>query len=202
VSTLQCTSSRLRCVKSSSIKSNIFTVPHVEAPIFNWTYLRCDWWCIDKSMRVIHNIRFTLCQLWCQSNTILLLFLIFRLQYLIERIYDDVGEMSTIVCVLYSTFTAKCSLNPPDYAMLTLVPGKPNKITVLLMQASIFNWTYLWCDCWFITIQCALYSTSAAKVSRIPRDYAMLTLFLVKPNNVTVLLVQASIFNWTYLRCN
>jgi hypothetical protein len=41
--------------------------------------------------------------------------------------------------VLYSTFTAKCSLNPPDYAMLTLVPVKPNKITVLLMQASIFN---------------------------------------------------------------
>jgi hypothetical protein len=28
----------------------------VQASTFNWMYLRCDWWIIDKSMRVIHHI--------------------------------------------------------------------------------------------------------------------------------------------------
>jgi hypothetical protein len=58
--------------------------------------------------------------------------------------------MSTTQRMLYSTFAAKCRINPPDYAMSILVPVKYNKITVLLMQASIFNWTYLRCDWWFI----------------------------------------------------
>jgi hypothetical protein len=56
--------------------------------------------------------------------------------------------MSTIQCSLFSSFADKCSPNPPDYAMLTLVIVKSDKITVLLMRASIFNWTYLRCYWW------------------------------------------------------
>jgi hypothetical protein len=63
----------------------------------------------------------------------------FRLQYSIERISVDIGDMLTIQCASYSKFAAKCSLNPSDYAMLTPVLDKPNKVTVLLVQASIFN---------------------------------------------------------------
>jgi hypothetical protein len=58
--------------------------------------------------------------------------------------------MSTIQCVLYSTFAAKYRANYPVYAMPSLVPGKSNIITVLLVQASIFNWMYLRCDWWII----------------------------------------------------
>jgi hypothetical protein len=47
--------------------------------------------------------------------------------------------MSTIKCALYTTFAAKCSLNPPDYAMSTLVPVKSNIATILAIHASIFN---------------------------------------------------------------
>jgi hypothetical protein len=61
------------------------------------------------------------------------------LQYSIERISDAISGLSTNHCVLYSTLPAKCSLNPPDSSMLTLVLVKPNKITVLLVQATIFN---------------------------------------------------------------
>jgi hypothetical protein len=164
-------------------------------------YLRCDWWLVDKSMRLIlhsccqmlgtisglrcvksgpsqieyyysssyaafnnqlnvyprrnnphflpnegQNIRITLCQLRSRSNPVYLQFLIFRLQYSIERIFDDIGDMLTIQCALYSTFAAKCRPYPEDYAMSTLVPVNSNRITVLPMETSIFNWTYLQCD--------------------------------------------------------
>jgi hypothetical protein len=36
--------------------------------------------------------------------------------------------MSTTQCSLYSTFAAKCRLNPPDHALSTLVLVKSNKI--------------------------------------------------------------------------
>jgi hypothetical protein len=58
--------------------------------------------------------------------------------------------MSTIQCALYSTFAARCSLNPPDYALSTPVPVKSNIIAVLDIQASILNWKYLRSDWWFI----------------------------------------------------
>jgi hypothetical protein len=51
------------------------------------------------------------------------------------------------------------------------------------------------------TIQCALYSTFAAKFNLNPRDYAMSNLVTFKSNIITVLLKHASTYNWTYLRC-
>jgi hypothetical protein len=38
---------------------NLVTVPHIQASIFNWTYLRWYWWYLDNSMSVI-------LQSWCQ----------------------------------------------------------------------------------------------------------------------------------------
>jgi hypothetical protein len=58
--------------------------------------------------------------------------------------------MSATQCALYSTFAAKFNLNPRVYAMSYLVPAKSNIITVLIVQASIFIWTYPRCDWWFI----------------------------------------------------
>jgi hypothetical protein len=97
-----------------------------------------------------HNIWLTLCQLWSRSNPIYIQFLIFRLRYSNERISVDISDMSAIQYELYSTFAVKCSINPRDYAFPTLGPHKSNIVTVLLMQASIFNSTYIRCDWWFI----------------------------------------------------
>jgi hypothetical protein len=38
------------------VKSNITTVFPMQASTFNWMYLRCDWWYIDKMLRVIHHV--------------------------------------------------------------------------------------------------------------------------------------------------
>jgi hypothetical protein len=38
---------------------NVFTAPHIQATIFNWTYLRCNWRYSDISMCAI-------LQIWCQ----------------------------------------------------------------------------------------------------------------------------------------
>jgi hypothetical protein len=69
-----------------------------------------------------HNIQFTLYHLWSRSNTIQLHFLILCHQYSNERISPAISGSSTIQCALYTTFAAKCSLNPPDYPMSTVVP--------------------------------------------------------------------------------
>jgi hypothetical protein len=39
--------------------NNVFTALHIQAAIFNWTYLRCNWRYSDTSIRVI-------LQIWCQ----------------------------------------------------------------------------------------------------------------------------------------
>jgi hypothetical protein len=39
---------------------NVLTIPHIQAPIFNWTYLRCHWTYIENSMRLIQQ---ALCQI-------------------------------------------------------------------------------------------------------------------------------------------
>jgi hypothetical protein len=187
-------------------KPNKITFLGIQASIFNWTYLRCDWWIIDKSMRVIlhiccqilatisglcyansapvliqykyisscsgfniqlnvsplrlavyrqnvawytphllsntgHNIRFTLCQQWCQLDPIHLHFLILSHQYSNERTSPAISGSSTIHCVLYSILAAKYSLNPPDFAVSKLMPVKSNIIVVLAIHATIFNWT-------------------------------------------------------------
>jgi hypothetical protein len=97
-----------------------------------------------------HNIQFTLCQLWSRSNPIWVHMLMLSLQYSIERISAAIGRLSTIRCALYSTFVAKYRAQYPGYAITCLVPVKSNSITFIGVQASIFNWTYLHCNWFFI----------------------------------------------------
>jgi hypothetical protein len=70
---------------------------------------------------------------------------IFRLQYSADRICAATGDISTIQCALYYKHWAKYSAPPPIYATWTVVLDTYNIITARLMQASIFNWTYLRC---------------------------------------------------------
>jgi hypothetical protein len=53
VSKIQCMSYRLRYVNCGPEIYNAFTAPHIQALIFNWTYLRCYWRYLDSSTRII-----------------------------------------------------------------------------------------------------------------------------------------------------
>jgi hypothetical protein len=55
---IQRRSSNLRYVNCDPEVYNAITVPHMQASIFNWTYLRCYWRYLDNSMCVI-------LQTWC-----------------------------------------------------------------------------------------------------------------------------------------
>jgi hypothetical protein len=181
-----------------SVKSNLITVLDILASIFNWTYLRCYWWRVDKSKRVIRHIFWQIqgtsaglryVNSRAQSNSMLQLVCIWRLLYSIERISVGILDMSTIQCSLCSTLSTKCSRNPADYAMSIQVPVKTNIITFLAIQASIFNWTYLRCDWWYIDNRSALYSTFTAKYRAQQLVCAMSTLVPVKSNISTFLAI-------------
>jgi hypothetical protein len=95
---------------------------------------------------------------------------------------------------------AQCSLNPPEYAMSTLVTVKSNTVTVLAIQASIFNWKYLRCYWWFIDKSIRVILHICCQIHAQYPVYAMSILVHVKSNIITVLDIQASIFNWTQIR--
>jgi hypothetical protein len=96
-----------------------------------------------------HILRFTLCDLWSRTYTILLQLRTFRLEYSSERICPAIGNISTIQCSLYCKLVAKYSAHPPGYAMWTTVPDIYNAFTDPHIQYSIFIWTYLPCYCTF-----------------------------------------------------
>jgi hypothetical protein len=112
------------------VKSNIITDLDIQAAIFNWTYLRCDWLFIDKSMGVILQIcsqikRVSSCLRYVNHDRGQMrysYFLLFGHQYSNERISDAIGGLSTNRCVLYFTFAAKDRAQYPVYAIPTMVP--------------------------------------------------------------------------------
>jgi hypothetical protein len=65
------------------------------------------------------------------------------LQYSIERICADIGDMSTSQWALYCKHYAKCGAHPPVYAMWTVIPVTYNAFTAPHILASIFNCAYL-----------------------------------------------------------
>jgi hypothetical protein len=64
-----------------------------------------------------HILRLTLCDLWFRPYTNYLQLLIVRPQYSTERICAAVGDIPTLRCALYCKLSAKCSADPPVYAM-------------------------------------------------------------------------------------
>jgi hypothetical protein len=78
ISTLECASYCKRAAKYSAHPPvyamptvvtdiyNVFTAPHIQSSIFNWTCLRCCWRYIDNSMCAILQ---TWCQMQCTSSS-------------------------------------------------------------------------------------------------------------------------------------
>jgi hypothetical protein len=90
-----------------------------------------------------HILQLTLSELWSRTYTMYLQLHIFRIQYSTERICAAIADISTIQCALYCKHGAKYSVQPPVYAIWTVVPDIYNLNTVPHIQASIFNYAYL-----------------------------------------------------------
>jgi hypothetical protein len=187
-----------------------FTAPHIQSSIFIWTYLRCYWRYLDYSMRVVLQ---TLSQIQRVSS---------RLRY----VNCGPGHIQGIYCSAYSVFNIPLKVGP----MLLEVSRQYNErytassapITAHILQLSL-------CELWSRTytkylqllivrpqystertcvalrdipiLRCALYCKFGAKYSAHPSVYAMWT---VVPAIYKVFAApdsQATIFNWTYLRC-
>jgi hypothetical protein len=128
---------------------NVFTAPHIQTSIFNWTYIcaairdisriLCALYC-KLGANTAHSLQFTQCELW-PRYTLQIQFRIFSLQYSTERISAAIGDMSRIQCALYCKLCAKFSAHPADYTIWMVVPPIYWVITAPHIQASIFNWT-------------------------------------------------------------
>jgi hypothetical protein len=90
-------------------------------------------------------VPFTQCVLWSRKYAMYLQLLIFRQQYSSERMCAAIGHIPTFRCALYCKFGVKYRAHGLVYAARTLIPYIYNVISIPLIQASIFNWTYMRC---------------------------------------------------------
>jgi hypothetical protein len=111
---------------------NVITAPHIQASIFNCTYLRCNWRYHDNLMCVIlqtwwqikrtsSSLPYVNCGPGHIQGTYISAYSV--LQCSAERICAPVADITTIQCMLYYKPGAKYSAHPPVYAMWTVVPA-------------------------------------------------------------------------------
>jgi hypothetical protein len=111
--------------------------------------IQCDLYC-KHGANTACDLQITLCELWSRSYTRYLQLRIFMLEYSTDGICDNFGDIATIQCALYCNLGGKYSAHPPVYPMWTVVPAIYCIITAPHIHASIFDWTYLRCLCWYI----------------------------------------------------
>jgi hypothetical protein len=114
-----------------------------------------------------HISQFSLCEPWPRLFTKYLQLRIFRLQYSATGICAAIVDIASILCALYCEHGAKYSAHPPVYAMWTVVPELYNVLTIPLIQAPIFNWTYLRCHWTYIENSMRLIQQTLCQIQRI-----------------------------------
>jgi hypothetical protein len=132
VSKIQCMSYRLRYVNCSpgyiqSIYSSSYLCLNIHLNVSSLLlYISHQFYArytANLGPNTAHILRLTLCDLWFRPYTNYLQLLIVRPQYSTERICAAVGDIPTLRCALYCKLSAKCSADPPVYAMWTVVPA-------------------------------------------------------------------------------
>jgi hypothetical protein len=161
---------------------NVFTAPHIQSWIFDWTYLRCCWRYADMCIRVILQI---LCQI--QSPTSGLRYVNCgpgHIQCIYSSAYSDFNvhlNVSALLLEISRQFNARYTAN--------LVPNTAHILRFTLcelwsrtyrmyLQLHIFRLQYSFeriCAAivHITTIQCASYCILGAKYSAHPPVYAM-----------------------------
>jgi hypothetical protein len=152
-------------------------------------------------LNTAHILHFTQCELWSRTYTTYLQRRIFRHQYSSESICSDIGDISTIQCVLYCKHGAKHSAHPPVNAIWTVVPAIYNVLTTPHIQTSIFNCTYLRGYWRYIDNSASVILPTWCQYSAHSSVYAVWTVVPDIYNVCRVPHILASILKWTYLRC-
>jgi hypothetical protein len=189
----------------------VITAPHIQATIFDCTYLRCNWKYSDTSIRVI-------LQIWCQIQ---------RTSSCLRYVTCGPGHIQSNYCSAYSGYNIRLYL----YALqLEIFRHFDPRYTANMVSNTAHIVQFTLCDLWprpytkylqfriirlqysndricaaigdISTIQWALYYKHFAKYSTHPPDYAMWTVVPDIYNALTAPYIQTSIFIWTYLRCN
>jgi hypothetical protein len=149
-----------------------------------------------------HIVQFTLCEMWCRTYTKYLQLRIFMLQNSAVSICAAIVEITWILCALYCKFGVKYSAHRPVYVVWIVVPDytKYLPLRIFMLQCSAVGICAAIVD--ITSIQCALYCKLGAKYSAHPPVYAIWTVVPAIYKVFTAPDSQATIFNWTYLRCN
>jgi hypothetical protein len=189
---------------------NVFTAPHIQSWIFDWTYLRCCLRYTDICMRVI-------LQIWCQiqSPTSGLRYVNCgpgHIQCIFSSAYSDFNVLLNVSALLLeisrqfnSRYTANLVPDTAHILQFTLCELWSRTYTMYL-QLRIFSPEYsterICAAVWDIPIfACALYCKFGAKYRAHPPVYAMWTVVPDIYNVFTAPYIQTSIFISTYLPC-
>jgi hypothetical protein len=189
---------------------SVFTAPHIQVSIFNWTYLRCYRRYIDNSMRLILK---TLCQIQ-------------RISPRLRDVNCGPRHLQWTYSSTYSGFNNQLNVSPPLLEICrqfnacyttNLVPNTSHilqfspceqwsRTYTMYLQLRIFMPQYSTeriCAAIgdITTIRCALYCKHGAKYSAHPPVYASWTVVQVMYNVITARHIQASIFKWMYRGC-
>jgi hypothetical protein len=188
----------------------VFTAPDSQATIFNWTYLACNWWYSNTSMRVILQ---TLCQMQRTSSS---------LRYVncgpshkqstYSSAYSDFNiHLNVSALLLYISrqfnerYTANFEPNTAYILQFTLIElwsrlyTKYLQLRILRLQYSAAGIIAAIVD--ITSIQCALYCKYGVKYSAHRPVYAVWTEVPVIHKEFTVPHIYASLFSCRYLRC-
>jgi hypothetical protein len=188
----------------------VFTAPHSQATIFNWTYLRSNWRYSDTSMRLI-------LQIWWQIQLI---------SSSLRCVNCGPGHIQSNYSTAYSGYNIRLYLSA---LQLEIFRHFDPRYTANMVSNTAHIVQFTLCDLWsrpytkylqfriirlqystdricasigdISTIQWALYYKHCAKYSAHPPDYAMWTEVPAIYKVFTAPHSQATIFNWPYLRC-
>jgi hypothetical protein len=189
---------------------NVLTAPHIQSWIFDWTYLRCCLRYTDICMRVI-------LQIWCQiqrtspslrcvncgpvniQSICSSAFLGFNIQLWlsalplhISRQFNARYTANLVPSKAHVIQFTQCVLWSRTYTMhLQFLILRPQYSTVGIRDAITDIPTH----------RCALYCKFGVKYSAHPPVYSIWTVIPAIYNVFTGSHSQATIFNWTYLRC-
>jgi hypothetical protein len=156
----------------------------------------------DMVSNTAHIVRFTLCELWSRTYRMYLQLRIFRHQYSTLGICAAIVDITSIQCASFCKLSAKDSAHPPVYAMWNRFRTYTMHLQLLIFMPQ-YSAVGIWADIVDITsTQCALYCKRGTKYSAHPPIYAIWTVVPAIYKVFTAPDSQATIFNWTYLRCN
>jgi hypothetical protein len=207
---IQHTTFSLRNVYCGPDINNVFTALHIQAAIFNWTYLRCNWRYSDTSIRVILQ---TLCQIQRTSS---------RLRYVncgpghiqcsyicAYSVFSIQLNVSATLLEISRQFNARYTANLEPYTahiLQFILCGLWSRPYTMKWQHRIFSLQYSTERiCAAIgnisTIQWELYCNLGAKYRARSPVYALSTVVPDIYNVITVTYIQASKFKWTNMRC-